>query len=113
MNRIVALIAAAAVIGGVSPVAEGQNETSIRSGRVSQITELSSQGQFAAALDSSRALVRSEPANPVGYFLLATTYYTINNQFRNDHYADSVSVCVDTAIALAKKRTDNGQSKAE
>ncbi len=113
MNRSILLIVAVTLVGGPTGEADGQSETSIRSGRVSQITELSSQGQFAAALDSSRAIVRAEPENPVGYFLLATTYYTINNQFRNDHYADSVSVCVDTAIALAKKRTDNGQSKAE
>lgn len=113
MNRILLIIVALVACSELSPRAMAQSMTSIRSERARTVAGLTIKGEFAAALDSCHAIVREEPANPVGYFLLATAYYTINNQFRNDHYADSVSTAVDTAIALARKRTEDSRNSAE
>jgi tetratricopeptide (TPR) repeat protein len=88
-------------------------ETSIRSARVASISSLTAHGALQAAIDSSRVIVAAERENPVGYLYLALAYYAVNNQYRNDSYADSVSMALDTAIAIAERRADRDKDPTE
>jgi tetratricopeptide (TPR) repeat protein len=94
------------LLAAVLVAATAHAGTPIWGERAKVITGLTSHGQFAPAIDSSRLLIAAEPDNPVGYVLLALAYYGINNQYRNDSYADSVSCALDTAIAMAERRAD-------
>jgi len=80
-----------------------RSETSILSDRARAIEQITSLGRLSAAIDSSKSLIEAEQENPVGYLLLATAYYAINSQFRNDSYADSVSQALDTTISMAER----------
>lgn len=90
-----------------------RSETSVWGEETRTISRLTSQGQFPAAIEGSQSLVRAEPKNPLGYLLLAMAYYGINNQYRNDKYADSVSCALDTAIAIAERRADTEKDPTE
>jgi hypothetical protein len=61
---------------------------------------------FQDAIKRSEDLVKNEPKNPVGYFLLGTIYQTISEEFRTDRFRDQISVNLDKAIDLARDRAD-------
>ncbi len=90
-----------------------RSETSVRSERSRAIEQLTSHGRLSAAIDSSKSLIAAEQGNPVGYLLLATAYYAINSQFRNDSYADSVSQTLDTTISMAERRAREDRDPTE
>ncbi|OGC93662.1 MAG: hypothetical protein A2W25_06065 [candidate division Zixibacteria bacterium RBG_16_53_22] len=70
-------------------------------------------GQFVSAIDSCHRLIDERPDNPQGFFLLGMAYYSINNQYRNDCYADSVAYFLDTAIELAEGKVDQEKNQAK
>lgn len=71
------------------------------------------QNDFASARDSGLAFLKAEPANPIGYFLLAVTYYSISNQFRTDRCTDTTYSYLDTCITLTKTLLEDDKSNPD
>jgi len=95
--RVFLIIAIYAVL----PI-EAQTETSLRSQGAKEVTLLIWGQEFSSAIERCHQLIADEPENPVGHFLMGLTYYAINNQFRNDFYADSVIENLNAAISCAE-----------
>jgi tetratricopeptide (TPR) repeat protein len=91
------------------PLFSAQAETSIRSEHALSIAQSIWSGDFDSVLNECQQLIAREPANPVGFFLTGLTYYSINSQYRNDLFADSVTFYLGAAISLAQK-TDHGEN---
>jgi tetratricopeptide (TPR) repeat protein len=87
-------------------------ETPIRSATTLKIAHDIWYYNYTEAIENSAILIQSEPFNPVGYFILGTTYQNLSEAFRNDRYKDSIALYLDSAITLANGRKtvdpDNG-----
>lgn len=61
---------------------------------------------FDSAITDAEAVIASEPANPLGYFVLGTLYQTVSEEFRTDIYRDTIAALLDRAIDMADDLKD-------
>ncbi len=79
-------------------------ETSVRSKLTLHIARNVWHNNYIEALEGAKELIRNEPFNPSGYFLLGSIYQTISEEYRTDRYKDTISLFLDSAITLAEGR---------
>lgn len=85
----------------------------VRSPKAQAAAQAVWQNDFASALDSGLAFVASDSNNPIGYFLLAVTYYSISNQFRTDRCTDTTHFYLDTCISITEELIKNDKSNPD
>jgi tetratricopeptide (TPR) repeat protein len=82
-------------------------ETAVRDTSIINIARNVWNNDYTTALKKTRQLVKSEPDNPLGYFLLGTIYQSISEEFRTDRFGDKVTGNLDRAINMAEKFKDS------
>lgn len=62
---------------------------------------------YPAAIEKIETIIKNEPDNPLGYFLLGSVYQTISEKFRNDSLKNIITENLEKSIKLAKQRFNN------
>jgi tetratricopeptide (TPR) repeat protein len=89
------------------------SETGPRDPFTHRIARYVMQDNFYGAIRSSEELINREPNNPLGYFLLGTTYETISEEYRTDRFKDSVIKYLDDAISASEERKSGDPENAD
>jgi len=79
-------------------------ETSLRDPVTLQIAQNIWYDHYSEAIEEIENIIKNEPDNPLGYFLLGSTYQIISEEFRNDSLKTKVTENLEKAIKLAKQR---------
>ncbi|PKK83741.1 MAG: hypothetical protein CVT49_06900 [candidate division Zixibacteria bacterium HGW-Zixibacteria-1] len=78
------------------------SQTRLKDSSVHEISVAVSTNRFDDAVTRSQRIIDSEPANPVGYFLLGALEQTLSEEFRSDGYNKEI----DSLLTLAIERSD-------
>jgi tetratricopeptide (TPR) repeat protein len=79
-------------------------ETNIRDKTSLSIAHDIWRNNFLEAIKKSEEIIKTEPNNPVGHFLLGTIYQTISEECRTDRFKDEITIRLDSAIDLAREK---------
>jgi tetratricopeptide (TPR) repeat protein len=71
------------------------------------------QEKFKQAIAEFGKIIQKYPDEPVGYFFIAASYQTLIDDYRNENYKQDFEQYVDTAIAKAQLKIDDGSDAAE
>lgn len=71
------------------------------------------QDKFDEAIGEFSKIIEKYPEEPVGYFFIAASYQTLIDDYRNENYKQDFELYVDTAIAKAQRKIDDGSDAAE
>ncbi len=71
------------------------------------------QDKFNEGIAEFKKIIDAYPDEPVGYFFVAASYQTLIDDYRNEKYKARFEEYVDTAIAKAQRKIDNGSDSAE
>lgn len=81
--------------------------TSVRDASVIDISLRIHENDYAGAIEAADSILKKERDNPLGYFLLGTTYLKLSEEFRTDQYRDRITDYLDRAIDMAEDRRDD------
>ncbi len=81
--------------------------TSVRDPQTLEIAHHIWHNEFGKAMSKSDRLIKTEPDNPLGYFLKGTIYQTISEEYRNDKFKDEIDELLSRAIEMADKLKKN------
>lgn len=60
-----------------------------------------------------KKIIEKYPEEPIGYFFVAASYQALIDDYRNENYKPDFEEYIDTAIAKAQRKIDNGHNSAE
>lgn len=88
------------------PFVSAVSETKILDSTTHAIAQNIWSNNFPDVLKSAEQIIASEPANPVGYFLLGAVYQIISEEYRNDSYQVEIEDNLEQAINLCNQKKD-------
>ncbi|MCP4704589.1 MAG: hypothetical protein GY865_08260 [candidate division Zixibacteria bacterium] len=88
-------------------------QTSLRDSISYEIAQNIWYDRYPMAVEQIENIIKYEPDNPLGYFLLGSVYQTISEEFRNDSLKNQITENLEKAIDLAKQRFKEDQQNPD